>query len=243
MLLLVAATVQCTPDSPTGEDPDPHDFSLTLRLGDVVIPDGGTLDGAPEPNRIVVESVRLPSLEDHLLVQDLLVTVEADGPDAVTLTSTSSTLGEGSPQFVMTSEGITPFDEVPVSVSVDLEGYFSGEPTGYRSTVHLAGEYLAADDAGAPLDEGSISHALVRFTGEAEVGDPAAREVEPLGTVEGPLVRDEAAPVAFDPADVDHDLAGGAPATLRGRLQMDLGPTSGLHLPVSATVSLRALRD
>jgi hypothetical protein len=250
---LLALSVSGCDSTSSPEEPDrePHDFQLTMEIGGETIRDGGDRDADPEPNRLVIRNLRPDAYDGELLVDDLLI--EARIPpggagEAVTLATTVPAPEEDdeeSAQLAMGSGGATPFTEVELTVTASLDGYFSGEPTGYESTVHLLGDYLAVNDDGTPLDAGTISYAYARFAGEVErreEGSAGARLVD-LGSVEGEEIQDEESPVAFEPPDLHDELSPGDLTTGRGELLLRLGPGSGGSLPVSAELTLRALRN
>ncbi len=254
-VLAVAAAVSVvaagcgSPSSVDDREPEPHDFSLQVEIGDEVIRDGGPLDADPAANRIALRDFRPESYGGHVLLDDLLIEARPENAgESLTLTTTVTPPldddDEESAQISAGSGGPEPFAEVALTVSADLGGYFSGQPEGYRSTVHLLGSYVAVDDAGATLEGETISHARIQFTGTATGGSGRSDDDGgDLGTVAGRLVQDEPSPVGFSPEDVTRELAGGDLDSLRGELELELGPGSGGSLPVSAELTVQALRE
>lgn len=247
--MLVSLVVgSCDPAFDLEEVPGPpsHDFALSVRIAGEEIQDNRGSDLDPTTNRIVVRGYRPAGFEGQVMVDYLQVVVRSGGEDQVEVASTSTPDTPGkSAQFLVGSEGPTPFAELPVTFSIELGDFFAGEPTGYRTTVHLTGEYLSLNEEGRPQVQGIVSHGRIELTGEAveaqaDGADPAILD---LGTVEGETLQDEAGPELFAPSDIQREFESGSLRTLRGRLRMELGPSTGISLPVSAAVGLEALRE
>lgn len=239
--LVVAAWACGSPSSVDDREPEPHDFSLEVLVGRETIRDGGPLDADPEANRIVLRDVRPEAHDGHLLLDGVLIEVRpGEGRNRVDVAVTSTPdLAPGSAEISAGSGGPTPFMDVYMMVTADLRGFFAGEPSGYEATAHLDGSYLAVDDAGNARDGGPISHARSHFSGGVGV---ALREAV-IGPVSAGLVQEEESPVSFSPDDVTRELVGGEVDGLQSELHLELGPGSGTHHPVSAVLTLRALRE
>jgi hypothetical protein len=224
----------------------PHDFSLTVHIGQDVIRDGGPADQDPETNRIVLRDYRPDGFGGALLLDDVLFEVTADGRRIVDAGSTSTPdLTEASPQYSVpgNGDGSAQSVDVQVTLTADLRGFFESGPGDYESVVHLQGEYMAVDDAGDPVEGGIISHARNGFRGMVETEAEGSARGEDLGSVSAELVEDREGPVSFSPSDVTREMTGVSPTTLTGTLTLELGPGSAVRHPVSARLTLRRLED
>ena len=223
------------------DDSDEHDFALTVRIGEDVVRDNGSADQDPESNRIVLNDYAPPSFDGQLSIDGLLIEVEPRNRAEVEVAATSTPdLVDPSPQFGIGPDTPTPFVRVPVTVTANLVDFFSGDPAGYTSTVHLHGSYLPLDESGEALPEGTLSHAWIELGAVLEAGDAAASDAETLRSVSGKRVEGEPGPITFAPDDVEQEIDRSPLSTLRANLEMELGPAAGVHLPVSGVVTVRA---